>query len=345
VVSQEVVTIKIPVSAGSPCGSATCYVLLTASNANSVASTGGSFQQMVTINPSLYIAYESNDLGNIRFYSSNAPASSANELYSWCESGCNYSSGSAVFWVVLPTGISASSTAVINMTFNTVGTEYDGVYAGEAPQLSSSYGQYDNGQNVFLVYQNFAGSSAPSGWTLSNPLPCGPSTISFNNGVNEIATSCNGEHLDGPTTTGTLDMYTEWISAINGYGTGADFMGYTGLGALVGGFAAQSTNNIQAVASTESGGSQAWTGLFQPQSQWSVETTSFIGSGAFMIDAFQLNYGAVSYTNVGPSTGGTNFPITVDNYHGRVTANIQWIRVRVTPPGDVMPTVATGSLS
>src|SRR5208282_3683963 len=58
----------------------------------------------------------------------------------------------------------------------------NGVQTGEAPQLSCfnsyntitgcnsiySYGEYDNGANVFTVYQNFAGYNAlgvlPSGW-------------------------------------------------------------------------------------------------------------------------------------------------------------------------------------
>jgi len=32
-------------------------------------------------------------------------------------------------------------------------------YVGEAPQLSSTYGQYDNGNYVFLFYDNFAGTT------------------------------------------------------------------------------------------------------------------------------------------------------------------------------------------
>jgi len=45
-------------------------------------------------------------------------------------------------------------------------------YTGLAPYLTSTYGQYDNGQYVFPVYYNFAGTSLPQGLTftvLSNP--------------------------------------------------------------------------------------------------------------------------------------------------------------------------------
>jgi hypothetical protein len=37
-------------------------------------------------------------------------------------------------------------------------------YLGEAPQLSSTYAQYDNGKYVFVDYWNFAGTNFPSGW-------------------------------------------------------------------------------------------------------------------------------------------------------------------------------------
>jgi hypothetical protein len=345
--TQEVSAVKIPITAQGVSCTTTCYALITVTNTNTMVATGGSFQQMIVINPSLYTAYEAYDLGNIRFYSSNAPANPANALYSWCESGCS-SNGttSAVFWVNTgSTSIGASGSMVMNMTFMSTGTEYDGVYAGEAPQLSAAYAQYDNGPNVFTNYQNFTGTSVPSGWSLSNGLPCNPSDIKFNNGVNETWTGCNGEFLNGPSATGTLDIDVDWLSEIGGYGTGADFMGYTGLGALVGGFGAQSTNNIQAVASTQSGGYQVWTSLSQPLNQWSIETTSFLGTGSFMITNFQLNYGPIYASGNGPSTGGSYFTVTLDNYHGRVAANIHWIRTRVTPPGDVMPSVSIGSFA
>ena len=59
------------------------------------------------------------------------------------------------------------------MSFQSTSTEYDGVYAGEAPQLTSPSGKYDNGKSVFKIYSNsnlFASATPPSGWSVDLQL-------------------------------------------------------------------------------------------------------------------------------------------------------------------------------
>lgn len=127
-------------------------VSFTLYNDQPVATQAG-FQEMINFSASTYPSYVSSDLGNIRFYSGNT------ELYSWCEANCNSSSkGNAVFWLSLPSPIGAdggSNTLTLKMYF-VKGLDYDGVCAGEAPQLSPTYAQYDNGAKIFGVYDNFA---------------------------------------------------------------------------------------------------------------------------------------------------------------------------------------------
>ena len=172
---QSVGQVKTSVqSVGVPgAGAANAYVPVTIINYHSA--TPSSFQQMIQFNPTTYSLYESSDLGNIRFYQGGTA------LYSWCESGCTRGSSTALFWVNIPSGIQANSNALLYMTFispNSV--EYDGVYAGEAPQLSCNnptntisgcaagqYGKYDNGGSVFANYWDFAGTSLPAGWSAS----------------------------------------------------------------------------------------------------------------------------------------------------------------------------------
>jgi hypothetical protein len=65
----------------------------------------------------------------------------------------------------------------------------DGNYAGinaiyGQNNLGLSYGQYDNGKNVFLLYDNFAGTTLSSIWS-----KFGSGTISVNNGITITATS------------------------------------------------------------------------------------------------------------------------------------------------------------
>jgi hypothetical protein len=110
-------------------------------------STGLDFQQMVVTNSSAVFQNISSDGGNVRFYIGQT------ELYSWRENA-------TMWWIKLPDGIPADSQIALNMTFLQMSTEFDGVYAGEAPQLSSAYAQYDNGASVFINYTRWGGLSA-----------------------------------------------------------------------------------------------------------------------------------------------------------------------------------------
>ena len=66
---------------------------------------------MINFNPQTYNAYETNDLGNIRFYQG------SQNLYSWCESGCNdIVSTNAVFWVKVPSFTTAGTKLPITLT-------------------------------------------------------------------------------------------------------------------------------------------------------------------------------------------------------------------------------------
>ncbi len=148
---------------------APCYANITIDSAGGSAPTG--FQQMLQFNPSSYSNYEASDLGNLRFYQGST------ELYSWCESGCTSGSTSAIFWVKTNGLASGTTPNAITMYLEPLSGnkgQYSSPtgHAGEAPQLSSSYAQYDNGANVFIDYWNFAGSSLPTGWqTYTNCQP------------------------------------------------------------------------------------------------------------------------------------------------------------------------------
>ena len=118
-----------------------CYVPITLSPGSTIS---GTFQQNITFNPSTYSAYESGDLGNIRFYSSMSGNVLSGPLDSWLEgcpeTACTPSSSHAIFWVKLPNGETQTAPGnTIYMVFgNTIGagSQFDGVVAGEAPQLS-----------------------------------------------------------------------------------------------------------------------------------------------------------------------------------------------------------------
>jgi hypothetical protein len=95
----------------------------------------------------------------------------------WIESINN---DTAIIWMKTPVSIPANSSISLSLnagpSFN-----FDGVYWGEAPQLSPTYGQYDNGASVFNYYTNFAGTSLPAGWT--SKVGSSGGTVIVNNGV------------------------------------------------------------------------------------------------------------------------------------------------------------------
>ncbi len=133
------------------------------------------FQQMIQFSPSTYAIEEAPDLGNIRFYYG------SEELYSWCEANCSSSStGNAIFWVKTPHAIPPGKNITIDMYFLPSVVEYDGDFAGEAPQLSNTYGQYDNGAKVFEFYEGFEGVTLPP--ELNQYAPSG-AAISVNKGL------------------------------------------------------------------------------------------------------------------------------------------------------------------
>lgn len=122
------------------------YVPITLTNSQN-GNAASPFQQLVYFNPSTYSSYEASNLGNLRFYAG------PTELDSWCERGCNNTGSNAVFWVALSPAVPALSSIVINMTFLSTSTNFDGVIAGENPtqsitgyQLASQHIGYTSAQ-------------------------------------------------------------------------------------------------------------------------------------------------------------------------------------------------------
>ena len=97
------------------------------------------------------------------------------------------------------------------MVFETIGTEYDNNYAGESPEQSTVYAQYDNGASVFEYYSNFAGPSVPTGWAFQ---PNG-GTITVSNGADIIGGRARLTS-DWPVSAGVVEMYLTSENTNNG---------------------------------------------------------------------------------------------------------------------------------
>jgi hypothetical protein len=155
------------------------YVQTVTINNSQSSSTPTIFQLMLRVNTSSLITarHMRNDCGDIIF----ADSDSTTLLNSWIESGIN--SASTLIWVKVPSSIPANSSKTIYMYYGNVSSTFDGNYSGEAPQISISYGQYDNGANVFSYFDNFSGNSLSGKWSVNGI------TYSVNNGFTATATT------------------------------------------------------------------------------------------------------------------------------------------------------------
>ena len=162
-------------------------LLLSIQNTQSVP-TPAPFQQMVNFSYSGYKQYINLSSGhqfqNVEFINT----TTGKVIDSWLES---YTSSYAIFWIKLPNGIPADTTIkdVAMLFVNNDTNLFNTNTTGEAPQLSPTYAEYDDGANVFNYYENFAGSGLPAGW---QELTSSGDTYTWDNGI----TFTNNGHSD-----------------------------------------------------------------------------------------------------------------------------------------------------
>jgi len=332
-------------STGAPSSGRIAYVPINVINYNAISGTGTNFQQLINFTPSAYSSNEASNLGNIRFYQGGT------ELYSWCESGCSSSSSNANFWVLIPGGLASGASnpanrIQINMTFLSLGSGYDGVYAGECPTCSgATYAQYDNGASLFGFYDNFYGSTLSSSkWSTGG----GSATVTVSNGLT-ISGSSTGIWLYGKISSNTQIFEAYISSATSGimqvragysltqgqqtnYDSVSDF-GYVGtnyqIESALAGLPVTNSNlpggltvpYIQSFAWTSSGYQTAWINY----------ASQITGS---------TNTNLYSYSS-------SSYPTMLVTYAtpGSYSTTMNWVRVRQYPPGGVMPSVTLGSIS
>ena len=134
------------------------YIAITITNGESSA-TPSPFQQQITIDSDSYSSYLASGLSNVNFQDG-----SGNIIDSWLESGNSNTSTSTIYWVSLANGIGANSSVTIYYCiYATTVNAFNTTNTGVAPQLTSTYAQYDDGASVFTNYWNFAGTTLPSG--------------------------------------------------------------------------------------------------------------------------------------------------------------------------------------
>ena len=289
---------------------------------NQTNPTPSPFQQLLNLNLSSILS-SSSQLLNLEFC---LDANCNTPLYAWIES-YNTNLSTVYIWVNLPTSIPANSSITIYM-FVRNSIQYP--YTGIAPQLTSVYAQYDNGGNVFLFYDNFAGTSLNTNkWSY---FTGSGASISVNNGI-----TVNGDSsyagiitLSGfnPTTT-IADIYVinasgKWpvISMTNGNSDSSN-----GYFALWSGTAGSYYYGNYITGISGSGGF-TWNYPAILSQSWQSSSQEIYGSN--------YTYTTESFSTYSlPSSVYYGFGSLYISSSGTMT--VQWFRVRALPPNNVMP--------
>ncbi|MEM3862254.1 MAG: hypothetical protein QW203_07225, partial [Thermoplasmatales archaeon] len=322
---------------------------ITLSNTTSTA-TPPNLQVRLNINFASLVSNINADLGNIRFSSDQA---GNNLLYAWLESapqgtftqGTNVSSyTSSNVWVNLGNNIiPANGSLNIYMQILSSGTEFDGVYWGANPLWTSTYGQYDNGANVFNNYWNFAGTSLPSGW--QEPQTAGVTVdngVSFAPGSNHGYIETTAKYPIGDFVDANFDVTTIGYGGlamtvdINGNAYTSDF--WLSVGTASGYMYNGTVADLRSSGGSASVLNSSYTGTSPFDS-----TGSFIGSVVTTSSEYYIykNYNTLvgdTTTNIPPQG---NYYIMVGGGGNGVVFSINWIRTRTYPPNGTDPVLAS----
>ena len=307
--------------------------------------------QMIGFNALAYQAYEACNLQNVEFFLANGTIVS-----SWLEGNVlneqtanalctGFSSANALadsanvlWWVNYPwpssfltanTGTASSNT--IYMGFASPNTNLlNGIATGEAPQLSPTYAEYDNGANVFNNYWNFAGTSLPSGWANYNA-----GTLTVNNGI-----TWGGGIVGGPSFSSVQNLVWEMNGEVTTF---------------------VSSNNWLLMFSTSVGTSDYWSGEgtgatngygFGAGASWVVSSTPTFNTNTFEIFGISFtSSGTIGYMNYTAMSGATStvtpsgtFVIQLWSHSAGQIGRTRWIRSRAYPPNGIAPSTSFSSV-
>lgn len=330
------------------------FVPITITNSQSTP-TQDDLQQLINVDFASYENYLASDVGNVRFFNSSNFVVT-NELPGWLENytgttgSASTATSSSVWLSLVGTVIPASSSTTIYMVFEPISTEFDGGYWGEAPQLSSTYGEFDNGANIFLYYN--VAPTTTTGWTIHNVAgvtASAPAGSHFHTQDAFYANSANGDYLYTQIPSlDTNEIITFWTYT-------------TGLGNVY--FLANSAGKGQ-MARLDSRGGGDWAGLAATTTwtSWSAPSSGLHESSDTWYKYDIVLNGATATAYIGANTNNlgilgssaNSLSIANDgNYLGIIgdalgaTYVSYWngLIIRLLPPNGVSPSVSFGPLS
>ena len=316
----------------------TSYEPITITNTQSSA-TSSPFQQMINFtssDPGFSSIATGNFGQNVEFFYYNGTV-----IPSWLE---NYTSTNGLWWLKIAAIPGGSSETVYVGFAPTSISLFNTVNDGEAPQLSSTYAEYDDGANIFTYYQRWGGLSAlPTDWSSASGT-----VIIFNSDYTEIAPPAStagwyGIYLNPipsslSSTTTIWELYGNYYDGTN---AGQDI-----------GTAGGSPINTNGYSFVEG---DSPTNLIYEGNQFDTgydDTNVNKIYGMVMASSTSLtmtiNYNPIFTATTATAEAPTYFDIAPSNNGGSDPSTgiyVYWIRTRSYPPNGVMPSVSFGSVA
>ena len=181
------------------------YVPINITNNQSTATPHG-FQQSITVDSSNYAKYEASNLQNVQFTYADGTV-----IPSWIQSNATNQSTFTTYWLNIAPQIPAYGRLNISMDFaNKTTNLFNDYNTGEAPQLSPSYAQYDDGPEIFpVLYDNFKGTALGSMW--NETIVGNTVNITVDNGITFTRTNSSYSYQAG---SGSIYLYYVGDAAI-----------------------------------------------------------------------------------------------------------------------------------
>lgn len=287
----------------------------------------------ILINPNwlTYASYLASNVQNVLWTNSTGSIQPA-----WCEQGCAYTSTTSNVWLKDTEAISANSISIMWLWFFSTSTNEFSSSGnwGEYPTATSTYGQYDNAPQVFSFYNNFNGTSLCSCFTKQGA----GETVTVSNGVTLTTSTASWSGFNETTKTwGT--GYTMDANA----SLGSNYYATIGFESNV----LSTTNCIMFYRDNSPSYSQ------RTCKAGTASDNSYTGTGSNVIYSmsyasgtayFLQNYGSQLSTSTDVPT--VNLAVTFGVYEGSSAPSMtaKWVRVRLMPPNNVMPSVSFGNL-
>ncbi|MEM3661925.1 MAG: hypothetical protein QXG73_03800, partial [Candidatus Micrarchaeaceae archaeon] len=301
---------------------------------------GAYVQQMVNITESTYSNYlvYNKNFANFEYFYSNGTI-----IPSWIESN---SSGKIITWVKIKNTTTSFYLGFASKTTNLLSSSgTTGI--GEAPQLSSTYAQYDDGASVFNNYWNFAGTTLPSGFTTAIGST---SSITQNNGIT-ITSNQNvpGAYLEYNTEILATSVIADSYSAITSVATQAGYQ--AGVSWFTNIVSSGNPSYAAGIGSISSSGTSigitGYNGGNPSSSQLATTSSTYKVWSLWAVS--DVYYAQVNYTNQVSDTISSNmadeYLTLAGNSNGAsVSFKTYWLRTRAYPPSGTMPSVSFGAV-